>query len=84
MHLETSLVIEKAVNLLYWGPILNVRIFVYIKNKTKMFGQILYLCHGGPRAQDPYVRLDISRCQKKQLDKLDSIVAITLGLFVLW
>ena len=36
VHLETSLAFEKAINLPYWGPILNVRIFVYIKNK-KLF-----------------------------------------------
>ena len=48
--LETSLAFEKAVNLPYWKAKLNVRIFVYIENKKILFGQILNLYHGRPRA----------------------------------
>ena len=48
--LETSLAFEKAVNLPYWKAKLNVRIFVYIKNKKTFFGQILNLDYGRPRA----------------------------------
>ena len=34
VHLETYLAFKKAINLPYWGPILNIRIFVRLKTKN--------------------------------------------------
>ena len=42
--LETSLEFEKVINLPYWKPTLNIRIFVYNKNKTKTFLAKFLIC----------------------------------------
>ena len=54
--LETSLAFEKATNLAYWKAKLNLRIFVYIENKTKNWDkfQIFVIGAQGLTQNGPY------------------------------
>ena len=46
---------------------------------TATVSQIVPQIVPSPISQEPYVRLDFARCQKKCLDEPDSTVPITLG-----
>ena len=59
--LETSLAFEKATNLAHWKAKLNLRIFVYIENKTKNWDkfQIFVIGAQGLTQNGPYGPQDI-------------------------